>query len=77
MGTNLVEEPKDSKKNAQMPNDKTRLIDEFCATSGFHADSCPPLTHHQVCFSETAPSRQESIHREHPATSSVRSRPTA
>jgi hypothetical protein len=23
MGTNLVEEPKDGKKNAQMPNDKT------------------------------------------------------
>jgi hypothetical protein len=32
MGTNLVEEPKDSKKNAQTPNGKTRLIDEFCAT---------------------------------------------
>jgi hypothetical protein len=54
MGTNLVEEPKDSKKNAQTPNGKTRLIDEFCATSGFHADRRPPLTHPQVCFSETA-----------------------
>jgi hypothetical protein len=77
MGINLAEELVDSKKNAQTPNGETRLIDEFCATSGFHAGRRPPLTHHQVCFSETAPSRQEFIHREHPATSSVRRRPTA